>query len=87
LIVDTLGRQTGAPPATDRRPFAAALPVNAATAVVDFGREGRIEAHVVAGMVLVWNPENVKPSPETKVHVTARDAKGAVVYEGELPLV
>ncbi|MGW3998918.1 hypothetical protein ACWEF6_35960 [Amycolatopsis sp. NPDC004772] len=87
LIVDTLGRETGGPPATDRRPFAAALPATAATAVVDFGSEGKIEAHVVAGMVVVWDPENVKISAETKVRVTARDAKGAVVYDGSVPVI
>ncbi|MGV9363023.1 hypothetical protein [Amycolatopsis sp. NPDC003731] len=87
LIVDTLGRETGGPPATDRRPFAAALPATATTAVVDFGSEGRIEAHVVAGMVVVWDPENFKVSPETKVRVTARDAKGAVVYDGSVPVL
>ncbi len=87
LIVDTLGRETGAPPATDRRPFAAAVPATATTAVVGFGSEGSVEAPVVAGMVVVWDPENVKVAPETTVHVTARDAKGAVVYDGTVPLV
>ncbi|WP_103353045.1 hypothetical protein [Amycolatopsis sp. CA-128772] len=87
LIVDTLGRQPGAPPATDRRPFAAALPATAATAVIDFGGGASTEAQVVAGMVVVWVPENTKLSPETNVHVTARDAKGAVVYDGSLPMI
>ncbi|WP_410569192.1 hypothetical protein [Amycolatopsis sp. cmx-4-61] len=86
LRVDTLGRRPGAPPATDRRPVAAALPESAATAVIDFGSGARTEAHVVAGMVVVWAPEDIKISPEAKVHVTARDAKGAVVYDGTVLL-
>ncbi|WP_410591131.1 hypothetical protein [Amycolatopsis sp. lyj-23] len=86
LMADTLGRRPGAPPATDRRPVAVALPGLAATAVIDFGSGKSVEAHVVAGMVVVWAPEDIKISLETKVHVTARDAKGAVVYDGTVPL-
>lgn len=88
LVVDTLGHpQTGAPPGKALRPFAAALPVTATTAIVDFGGGTSPEAHVVDGMVVVWAPANIKIDPETKVHVVARDARGAVVYDGTLPLV
>ncbi|WP_086853179.1 hypothetical protein, partial [Amycolatopsis kentuckyensis] len=88
LMVDTLGHpQTGAPAGKALRPFAAVLPATAATAVVDFGRGASTEVHVVAGMVVVWAPADIKIDPGTKVHVTARDAKGAVVYDGSLPLV
>ncbi|MEV6448912.1 hypothetical protein [Amycolatopsis sp. NPDC051716] len=88
LMVDTLGHpQTGAPPGVARRPFAAVLPATAATAVVDFGSGASTETHVVDGMVVVWTPANIKVLPETNVHVTARDAKGGVVYDGTVPLV
>ncbi|MEU4520919.1 hypothetical protein AB0F52_19720 [Amycolatopsis sp. NPDC024027] len=88
LIVDTLGHpQTGAPPGVARRPFAAALPVTAATAVVDFGSGASTETHVVDGMVVVWAPANIRIELATKVHVTARDARGAIVYDGTVPLV
>jgi len=88
LMVDTLGHpQRGAPPGKARRPFAAVLPPAAVKATVDFGSGASTEAGVVDGMVAAWAPANAKVLPETSVHVTARDAKGAVVYDGTLPLV
>ncbi|WP_410639461.1 hypothetical protein [Amycolatopsis sp. lyj-346] len=88
LGADTLGHpQTGAPAGKARRPFAAVLPATAAKATIDFGIGTSVEAGVVDGMVVAWAPAGIPVLPETTVHVTARDVRGTVVYDGTLPLV
>ncbi|SEF35899.1 hypothetical protein SAMN05421837_10956 [Amycolatopsis pretoriensis] len=87
LTVDTLGAaESGAPRGQSRHPFAAALPLTAAKATIDFGIGTSVEADVVDGMVAAWVPGNIDLLPDATVHVRARDSLNRTVYDGSLRL-
>ncbi|MEU5264935.1 hypothetical protein [Amycolatopsis sp. NPDC021455] len=87
LRVNTLGAtEAGGEPGKSRTPYAVAVPVNAAKMTVDFGVGAPVEAPAVDGMALTWIPKELGVVPDVKVHVVVRDARGAVLYDGSLPL-
>ncbi|QKV76323.1 hypothetical protein [Amycolatopsis sp. Hca4] len=87
LRVSTLGAvEAGGEPGKSRTPFVLALPLTAAKAAVDFGTGSSVEADVVDGMASTWIPKE-RYVPDATARVVARDAKGAVVYDGTLPLL
>ncbi|KDN18319.1 hypothetical protein [Amycolatopsis rifamycinica] len=86
ILVSTLGAvEAGGEPGKSRTPFAAVVPKTAAGVSVGFGGGTSAEGTAVDGMFVVWVP---KERYETGVNVTvvARDGRGGVVYEGDLPL-
>ncbi|MFB9683054.1 hypothetical protein [Amycolatopsis plumensis] len=86
LSVSTLGAtEAGGEPGRSRTPFAAVVPSTAAGVSVGFGGGMSAEGVVVDGMFVVWVPKE-RPWTGVTVNVVARDVRGAVVYEGELPL-
>jgi hypothetical protein len=88
LQVSTLGAvEAGGERGKSRTPYAVAVPVNAAKTTVDFGVGKPVEAAVVDGMALTWIPKELGVVPDVKVHVVVRDARGAVLYDGSLPLM
>jgi hypothetical protein len=87
LQVNTLGAtEAGGEPGKSRTPYAVAVPENAAKTTIDFGLGKPVDAEVVDGMALTWIPKEVGVVPDVKVHVVVRDARGAVLYDGSLPL-
>lgn len=87
LGVNTLGAaEAGGEPGKSRNPFAAALPVTATGATIDFGTGTSTEIQVVDGMALTWIPKTVAITSDAKAHIRARDARGGIVYDGSLPL-
>jgi len=62
------------------------VPAAAVSATLDFGAGKSVEAEVVDGTAVGWIPKDVGFVPGTQVRVTARDARGGVVYDGAFPL-
>ncbi|MEU0531692.1 hypothetical protein [Amycolatopsis tolypomycina] len=86
LMVGTLGAvEAGGERGKSRTPFAAALPATATIATVDFGAGSSVDAPVAEGLLAVWVPKG-QYEPGRLVRVVARDARGAVVYDGTLAL-
>jgi len=88
LQVSTLGAtESGGEPGKSRTPYAVAVPENAAKTTIDFGVGKPVEAAVADGMALTWIPKELGVVPDVKVHVVVRDARGAILYDGSLPLM
>jgi hypothetical protein len=86
LLVSTLGAaEAGGERGKSRTPFAATVPPAATSVSVGFGDGASAEATATDGMFAVWVPKE-RHVTGANVTVVARDALGAVVYEGELPL-
>ncbi|WP_410668670.1 hypothetical protein [Amycolatopsis sp. cmx-4-68] len=86
LRVSTLGAtEAGGEPGKSRTPFAATVPLTAASVSVGFGGGVSAEGAAVDGMFIVWVPKE-RYETGVNVSVVARDVRGTVVYEGELPL-
>ncbi|MDX3191930.1 hypothetical protein PV458_26255 [Streptomyces sp. MN03-5084-2B] len=87
LMVGTLGAvEAGGERGKSQTPFAVALPATATSATVDFGAGTSVDAAVTVGMLAVWIPKD-RYEPGRQVGVVARDARGEVVYAGELLLM